>query len=192
MPASSPCFPRLRGEGLVFPRSTQDDCIRHSRERGCKEIGNSFESVLFRRSRASGNLGISVTCPGPPLFAGATIGECRQFDYNRFRGGDDSKGLCDWITASNAGVQGAGEPCHHGGMQPCVYILASRRNGTLYVGVTSDLSRRTTEDKTDVIDGFTKRYRIHRLVYVEFHPTMGEAILHESALRNGGEPGNSS
>jgi putative endonuclease len=69
-------------------------------------------------------------------------------------------------------------------MQPCVYILASRRNGTLYVGVTSDLSRRVSEHKEDIIDGFTKRYRIHTLVYAEFHTTMVEAILREKRIKS--------
>jgi putative endonuclease len=68
-------------------------------------------------------------------------------------------------------------------MQPCLYILASRRNGTLYVGVTSDVSRRVAQHKTDVIDGFTERYGIHSLVYVEFHSTMAEAILREKRIK---------
>ncbi|MGB7540449.1 MAG: GIY-YIG nuclease family protein, partial [Burkholderiales bacterium] len=52
---------------------------------------------------------------------------------------------------------------------PCVYILASKRNGTLYVGVTSDLVKRIYEHKHDLADGFTKKYRIHDLVYFEPH-----------------------
>src|SRR6266481_9747443 len=67
-------------------------------------------------------------------------------------------------------------------MQPCVYILASRRNGTLYTGVTSDLSRRASEHRRDIIDGFSKRYGVHKLVYVEFHSTMAEAILREKLM----------
>jgi putative endonuclease len=69
-------------------------------------------------------------------------------------------------------------------MQPCVYILANRRNGTIYVGVTSDLGRRIWEDKSDVIEGFTKRYGLHTLVYAEFHTTMAEAILREKRIKN--------
>ena len=46
--------------------------------------------------------------------------------------------------------------------QPAVYILASQPNGTLYVGVTSDLARRVWEHKNDVVDGFTKKYGVHR------------------------------
>jgi putative endonuclease len=68
-------------------------------------------------------------------------------------------------------------------MQPCVYILASRRNGTLYVGVTSDLNRRVADHKADVIDGFSKRYGVHTLVYAEFHATMEEAILREKRIK---------
>ena len=56
--------------------------------------------------------------------------------------------------------------------QPCVYILASKRNGTLYVGVTSDIVRRAWEHRTGQIDGFTKHYGVHRLVFAEFHETM--------------------
>ncbi len=68
-------------------------------------------------------------------------------------------------------------------MQPCVYILASDRNGTLYVGVTSDLARRISEHRIDVVDGFTKRYEVHRLVYIELHDTMSEAILREKQIK---------
>jgi putative endonuclease len=68
-------------------------------------------------------------------------------------------------------------------MHPCVYILASRRNGTLYIGVTSDLSRRAWEHRRDIIDGFSKRYGVHKLVYVEFHSTMVEAILREKRVK---------
>jgi putative endonuclease len=66
---------------------------------------------------------------------------------------------------------------------PCVYILASRRNGTLYVGVTSDLARRVWEHRSDAIDSFTRRYAIHRLVFAEFHETMEEAILREKRIK---------
>ena len=59
---------------------------------------------------------------------------------------------------------------------PAVYILASRRNGTLYVGVTSDLIKRIHEHKTGLIDGFTKRYKTHSLVYFEQDETMVSAI----------------
>ena len=68
-------------------------------------------------------------------------------------------------------------------MRPCLYILASRRNGTLYVGVTSDLSRRAWEHKTGIVEGFTKRYGVQLLVYAEFHATMEEAILREKRIK---------
>ena len=66
---------------------------------------------------------------------------------------------------------------------PCVYILASKRNGTLYIGVTSDLAQRVSLHKQDLIEGFTKRYGVHRVVYYEMHHTMPEAILREKRLK---------
>ena len=66
---------------------------------------------------------------------------------------------------------------------PCVYILASRRNGTLYVGVTSDLVKRVWEHKNDAVDGFTKQYGVHDLVWYERHETMESAIAREKALK---------
>ena len=67
--------------------------------------------------------------------------------------------------------------------QPRVYILASRRNGTLYVGVTSDLVKRVWEHKNDIVQGFTKRYGVHTLVWFEPHPTMTTAIAREKAIK---------
>ena len=67
--------------------------------------------------------------------------------------------------------------------QPRVYILASKRNGTLYVGVTSDAARRVAEHRTDAIDGFTKRYGMHRLVYAEFYASMLDAISREKRIK---------
>ena len=66
---------------------------------------------------------------------------------------------------------------------PAIYILASRRNGTLYIGVTSDLAQRVSLHSQDLIEGFTKKYRVHRLVYYEMHPTMDAAILREKQLK---------
>ena len=66
---------------------------------------------------------------------------------------------------------------------PAIYILASRRNGTLYIGVTSDLAQRIGLHKQDLIEGFTKKYRVHRLVYYEMHPTMDAAIVREKRLK---------
>jgi putative endonuclease len=66
---------------------------------------------------------------------------------------------------------------------PCVYILASARNGTLYIGVTSDLLQRITLHKQDLIEGFTKKYGVHRLVYYEMYSTMDAAIIREKQLK---------
>ena len=66
---------------------------------------------------------------------------------------------------------------------PCVYILASKRNGTLYVGVTSNLPSRIWQHKNDLATGFTQRYRVHMLVWYEIHPTMQAAIIREKALK---------
>ena len=67
--------------------------------------------------------------------------------------------------------------------QPCVYILASRWNGTLYVGVTSDLVKRIGEHKHDAAAGFTKKYCVHDLVWFEQHATMDSAISREKAIK---------
>ena len=67
--------------------------------------------------------------------------------------------------------------------QPAVYILASKQNGTLYIGVTSDLVKRIWEHKTDVADGFTKKYAVHRLIYYESHSDMASAITREKQLK---------
>ena len=67
--------------------------------------------------------------------------------------------------------------------QPCVYILASQRNGTLYVGVTSNLVRRVWQHKSDLVEGFTRKYRVHMLVWFEVHETMESAITREKAIK---------
>ena len=67
--------------------------------------------------------------------------------------------------------------------QPVVYILASKKNGTLYTGVTSDLVKRIYEHKNDLIDGFTKRYQVHQLVWYELHEDMESAILREKRIK---------
>lgn len=67
--------------------------------------------------------------------------------------------------------------------RPCVYIPASERNGTLYVGVTSDIAQRAWIHKSEAVEGFTKRYSVHRLVYVEFHETMSAAIVREKQIK---------
>jgi len=66
---------------------------------------------------------------------------------------------------------------------PCVYILASRRNGTLYVGVTSFLAGRIWQHKNHVFEGFTKRHHVTRLVWYELHTTMDSAIHREKAIK---------
>ncbi len=68
--------------------------------------------------------------------------------------------------------------------QPCVYLLASRRNGTLYVGVTSNLTQRVWQHKGDLAVGFTQRYTVHTLVWHEVHDTMESAIAREKAIKN--------
>ena len=67
--------------------------------------------------------------------------------------------------------------------QPCVYILASDKNGTLYLGVTSDLVKRVWERKNKVVAGFTKRYGVHDLVWYELHDSMESAITREKAIK---------
>jgi putative endonuclease len=67
--------------------------------------------------------------------------------------------------------------------QPCVYILASRRDAILYIGVTSNLFNRVNLHKQDLIEGFTKKYGVHMLVYYEMHKTMPDAIRREKQLK---------
>ena len=64
-----------------------------------------------------------------------------------------------------------------------VYILTNKRNGTLYVGVTNDIARRTWEYREGLNDGFTKRYDTKRLVYMEAHDDIEQAILREKKLK---------
>lgn len=66
---------------------------------------------------------------------------------------------------------------------PCVYILASQRNGTLYIGVTSSLSACIWQHRNDQVSGFTRRYGVHTLVWHEAHETMESAIAREKALK---------
>jgi putative endonuclease len=67
--------------------------------------------------------------------------------------------------------------------QPAVYILASKRNGTLYIGVTSSLQKRAWEHKNDLVDGFTKKYSVHCLIYYELHGDMLSAITREKQMK---------
>ncbi len=66
----------------------------------------------------------------------------------------------------------------------CIYILASKKNGTLYIGVTSDLIKRTWQHKEGIADGFTKKYGVKRLVYYEQHDTAENAIRREKRLKS--------
>ena len=66
---------------------------------------------------------------------------------------------------------------------PCVYILASHRNGTLYIGVTSDLIKRCWEHRTSSTVGFTKKHGVPQLVYYELHQDMYSAITREKQLK---------
>jgi len=83
------------------------------------------------------------------------------------------------VIPANAGIQ------EHAAMakQPAVYMLASQRNGTLYVGVTSDLVKRIWEHKQDMVEGFTRKYQVHDLVYFEQHEDMHQAIQRESQIK---------
>jgi putative endonuclease len=68
--------------------------------------------------------------------------------------------------------------------QPAVYILASKRNGTLYIGVTSELAQRVWQHQHDEAEGFTQKYGVHRLVYYELHATMLDALQREKQLKH--------
>jgi len=67
--------------------------------------------------------------------------------------------------------------------QPAVYILANKRNGTLYIGVTSDLPKRAWEHKNDLVEGFSSKYKIHTLVYYEIYGDMMSAITREKQIK---------
>jgi putative endonuclease len=64
-----------------------------------------------------------------------------------------------------------------------VYILASKKNGTLYIGVTSDLVKRIYEHKNNLVEGFSKEYNVHSLVYYELHQEIEKAILREKQMK---------
>jgi len=68
--------------------------------------------------------------------------------------------------------------------QPCVYILASGKHGTLYIGVTSNLMQRLGQHRAGTFGGFTRDHGVHRLVWFEMHETMETAIAREKQLKN--------
>ena len=67
--------------------------------------------------------------------------------------------------------------------RPCVYILASRRHGTLYIGVTSNLPARIWQHRNDQVAGVTREHGVHDLVWFEMHDTMASAISREKAIK---------
>ncbi len=67
--------------------------------------------------------------------------------------------------------------------QPCVYIVASQRHGTLYIGVTSNIVQRVFQHREGLVDGFTKQYGVKMLVWYELHATMDSAIGKEKAMK---------
>ena len=86
-----------------------------------------------------------------------------------------------FVIPAKAGIQEAkGEAMKK---QPTVYMLASRKNGTLYTGVTSDLVKRIWEHKNNMVEGFTQRYGVHLLVWYELHASMEAAIQREKRLK---------
>jgi putative endonuclease len=71
----------------------------------------------------------------------------------------------------------------HADFQPCVYILASKRNGTLYTGVTSNLLARMYQHREGTVRGFARKYGVQLLVWFEQHPTMDSAITREKRIK---------
>lgn len=67
--------------------------------------------------------------------------------------------------------------------QPCLYILASKKNGTIYIGVTSDLVKRIWQHKEKLVKGFTEKYKVETLVYFEQHEDMMSAITREKQMK---------
>jgi len=64
-----------------------------------------------------------------------------------------------------------------------IYILASKRNGTLYIGVTNNLLERVNQHKNNLVDGFTKKYDVHNLVYYEAYKNIDDAIAREKCMK---------
>jgi putative endonuclease len=85
------------------------------------------------------------------------------------------------VVPAKAGTQGWRRAVD--GKHPCVYILASQRNGTIYVGVTSDVVRRVWEHRSGAVPSFTEKYKVYILVYAEFHETMEAVISREKQIK---------
>ena len=98
--------------------------------------------------------------PSPLRGISANLTGCRLFFYSSFRRKPESR-----VKRGKAVNK-----------QPAVYILASQRNGTLYIGVTSDLAKRIWEHRNNMVEGFTNRYSVHHLVWYELHESMESAI----------------
>ena len=90
--------------------------------------------------------------------------------------GDTRKG--EWTGKSKKPLS----PVHNPYMKPCVYILASKRNGSLYIGMTTDIRRRVEEHHAGFVQ-HTRKYRIQRLVYLEPHQTIEDAALRERRIK---------
>ncbi len=87
------------------------------------------------------------------------------------------------VIPAEAGIQGVRPNLAMDAKQPAVYILASGRNGTLYVGVTSDLIKRIWQHRNDCAPGFTERHAVYTLVFYEMHASMEDAIGREKRLK---------
>ena len=85
------------------------------------------------------------------------------------------------VTPAEAGVQKVKQT--QKGKQYYIYILASKKNGTLYIGVTNNLLRRVYEHKNDRVDGFSRKYGVHKLVYYEITDDIESAITREKRLK---------
>nr|VFK25330.1 MAG: putative endonuclease [Candidatus Kentron sp. LFY] len=95
----------------------------------------------------------------------------------------DGKEIALWFLAYSWNKRWFPSRCLVSMKLPTVYILASQRNGTLYIGVTSSLVRRVWEHRNGLIEGFTSKYRVHRLVYFEQYEDMPAAIAREKQLK---------
>jgi putative endonuclease len=87
------------------------------------------------------------------------------------------------LTPRRPAAKASGDPKLQSDKQPAIYILASQRNGTLYIGVTSNLRQRVWQHRNDLVPGFTRQYGVHQLVFFEVHSTMESAIAREKQLK---------